>query len=60
MYYIVVGLINFGRDEVVVDSGYNQFRVHHTLERAKHHKEEIAKDKPNWVTKIYGLTEIKG
>jgi len=58
MYYVVTGLINFGRDEVVVDSGYGQYRVHHTLKSAMEHMDKIAKSKPGWVTKIYSLTEV--
>lgn len=56
MYYVVTGLINLGRDEVVIDSGYEQYRVHHSLGRAKEHQAKIAEDKPLWVTKIYQLT----
>ena len=58
-YYIVTGLINLGRDEVVVDSGYGQYRVHHSPESAIQHKDKISINKPRWVTKIYKLTEFE-
>ena len=60
MYYIVTGLINLGRDEVVVDSGYGQYRVHHTLDGAVKSQDKIAVSKPRWVTRIYELREVSG
>ena len=53
MKYIVTGLINMGRGEVVVDSGYGQYRISHSRQSAEELREKVAGKNPGWVTRIY-------